>query len=545
MRSLLPRRLLERTDGVPLGLALLSGAIAAAMLFPLTWIVVEATTVDPTRIRELALRPDTLEVIANSLLLMVGVTVLCVLLGVPLAWLTVQTNLPFRRFWAVVAALPLVIPSYIGAFSFVSAFGPQGEFQSILEPLGIEQLPEIYGLPGTTIVITLYTYPYVYLTTRAALLSFDTTLLDAARTLNHDTWTAFRRVTFPQVRPAIVAGALLAALYAVSDFGTPAIMQLPVFTRQIFLEYNVFNRGYAAFLSLQLLAIVLVVLALEWWVRRGETSSGDGDGSAGSDPVVDLGAWRWPATLFPAAVTGVALLVPLWILGLWLVTADPDARPSLAFEFEYAFNSVLIAGAAALVAVLLALPVAYFAARSDSPLASLLERATYVGFAVPGVVLGLALVAFATDYETFRTARDLATPAIYQTLPLLIFAYVVRFVPQAVGSIRSTTLQVDPALIEAARTLGESPTGSFRKITLPLIAPGVTAGAALVFLTTMKELPATLMLRPTGFDTLVTIIWRAQEAAYYQYAVIPALLLLAVSGLSLVVLLSQGGREGL
>ncbi|MFD1563561.1 ABC transporter permease [Haloarchaeobius amylolyticus] len=547
MRSLFPRRRTETTDGPPLGLALLSGIIAASMVLPLTWLVFEATTVDPGRTWELLSRSETVEVVVNSILLMTAVTAASVLIGVPLAWLTVQTDLPFRRFWSIVVALPLVVPSYIGAFSFVSAFGPQGEFQSLLEPIGISRLPEIYGLSGATLVITLYTYPYVYLTTRAALLSFDTTLLDAARTLNHSTWAAFRRVTLPQVRPGIVAGALLAALYAVSDFGTPAIMQLPVFTRQIYVEYNAFNRNYAAILCLQLLSIVLVVLALEWWIRPNDTVQGDG-GEGSSGPVVELGRWRWPAMALPAAVTAVALLVPLWILGLWLVTADPNARPSLGFELSYALNSITVAGAAALIAVLVALPVAYFAARYDSPLSVVFERATYVGFAVPGVALALALVFFATGYENVRYYNDLVgavLPELYQTIPLLVFAYVVRFMPQAVGSIRSTTLQVDPKLVEAAQTLGEPPLRTFRKITLPLIAPGITAGAALVFLTTMKELPATLMLRPYEFETLVTIIWRAQEAAYYQYAVIPALILLVVSGLSILVMLSQGGREGL
>ena len=526
-------------DARPLGLTLLAGAVAASMILPLTWLLLEAVRVDPTRARELLVRPATVETVLNSLLLMGGVTVFSVGLGVPLAWLTVQTDLPFRRFWSVVVALPLVVPSYIGAFTFVSAFGPRGEFQSILQPLGIERLPEIYGLPGSILVITLYTYPYVYLTARAGLLSFDTTLLEAARSLNHGRWSAFRRVTLPHVRPAVAAGALLAALYAVSDFGTPAIMRLPVFTRQIFVEFNSFNQDYASMLSLQLLAIVVVVLALESRIRPDDTVHGDGVGSDRSDePLIELGVWRWPSTLFPAAVTGLALLVPIWILGLWLVTADLAARPELSLRLEYVTNSVLVAGAAALLAVLAALPVAYLAARDESTLSSLFERTTYVGFAVPGIVLALALVFFATGYET---ADIPFAPTLYQTLPLLVFAYVVRFMPQAVGSIRSSTLQVDPKLVEAARSLGTSPFAAFRKITLPLVTPGIVAGAALVFLTTMKELPATLILRPTGFETLVTMVWRAQENAFYQYAVVPSVLLLAVSGLSMVLILRQDG----
>ncbi|MFO7834531.1 MAG: iron ABC transporter permease [Halohasta sp.] len=526
-------------DARPLGLTLLAGAVAASMLVPLTWLLVEVLQVDPDRASQLLVQPSTVETVFNSLLLMGGVTVFSVGIGVPLAWLTVQTDLPFRRVWSVVVALPLVVPSYIGAFTFVSAFGPRGEFQSILQPLGIERLPEIYGLPGSILVITLYTYPYVYLTTRAGLVSFDTSLLEAARSLNHGRWEAFRRVTLPHIRPSIAAGALLAALYAVSDFGTPAIMRLPVFTRQIFVEFNAFNQDYASLLSLQLLAVVLVVLALESRIRPDDTVHGDGVGGEGSGgPVIELGVWRWPATLLPASVAGVALLVPIWILGLWLVTADLAARPELALRLEYVTNSVSVAGAAALLAVLAALPVAYLAARDESLLAWLFERSTYVGFAVPGIVLALALVFFATGYET---ADIPFTPELYQTLPLLVFAYVVRFMPQAVGSIRTSTLQVDPKLVEAARSLGTSPVAAFRKVTLPLVTPGIVAGAALVFLTTMKELPATLILRPTGFETLVTIVWRAQSEAFFQYAVIPSVLLLVVSGLSMVVILRQDG----
>jgi iron(III) transport system permease protein len=518
----------------PLGITLVSGAIAAAMVFPLTWLFLEAVTVEPGRARSLLFRSEAREILVNSLLLMGLVTVFSIMLGVPLAYLTVRTNLPFRRFFTVAVALPLVVPSYVGAFAFVSAFGPYGEFQTLLAPLGVERVPEIYGFRGATIVITLYTYPYVYLTTRAALLSFDDSLIDAARTLNHGRLSSFRRVTLPQVRPAIAAGSLLAALYAISDFGTPAIMQLPVFTRQIYVENRLANVEYSALLSLQLISVVLVVLALEWWVRSEGTGSSDGSGRATSR--IDLGYLRWPATLFPIGVLTVAIVVPVWILLRWMQTGDNSFRTDLAFEWTYALNSLSLALAAATVAVVLAIPVAYFAANHDSRLATLFERATYVGFAVPGVVLGLALVYFGTGYA----------PALYQTVPLLVFAYVVRFLPQAVGSTRTTLLQIDSHLVEAGRVLGESSFSAFRRITLPLARSGIVAGAALVFLTTMKELPATLILRPTGVETLATQIWRVQDSALYQHAAVPALLLLGVSALSMVVLLAQeGGEEGL
>jgi len=516
-------------EGGSLGLAVVSGAIAAAMVFPLLWLFVRVRGVELSRALELLFSPRTVDILLNSLLLMGLVTGFSILLGVPLAYLTVRTNLPFRRFWTVVVALPLVIPSYVGAFAFVSAFGPNGEFESLFAPLGVERVPEIYGFPGTTLVITLYTYPYVFLTTRAALISLDEQLVEAARTLNHGRLGAIRRVTLPQVRPAVAAGGLLVALYALSDFGTPAIMRLPVFTWQIYFENFNFGSDYAALLSLQLLAVVLVVLALEWRIRSNRTVSGN---APGQRTTVELGVWRWPAMALPAAVATAALVVPCWILLLWVRRSGEGYRPNEAFEWVQVLNSVSVAAAAAVVAALLAIPVAYFAANHDSRLALVFERLTYVGFAVPGVVLGLALVYFG------------AGRWIYQTLPFLVFAYVVRFLPQAVGSARTSLLQVDPRLVEAGRVLGESSIGAFRRVTLPLVRSGVVAGAALVFLTTMKELPVTIILRPTGFDTIVTQIWTAQSSGLYQYAAIPALLLLLVSGLSMVVLLAQERGDG-
>jgi iron(III) transport system permease protein len=525
-------RLLARDgdrDGPRLAVTLAAGAVAAAVLLPLAWLVRTAVGIDPVEALEVG---RALDVFLNSAALVVAVTAGCILIGVPLAYLTVRTDLPFARGFTVVASLPLVVPSYIGAFAFVSAFGPRGRLQSLLAPVGVDRLPTVYGFGGAALVLTLYTYPYVFITTRAALKSMDTTLVDAARTLSHGRWGAFRHVTWPHVRPAVAAGALLAALYTLSDFGTPAIMRLDVFTRVIYVELGSFGRDAAALYSLQLAAVTLFILAVESRVRSESEDRTGRPGGRGSD-VVRLGPWRWPATLVPVAVAGVALVVPVGILVAWLLAGTDGVSSSLAFRPEYALNSVLVAAAAAAVATVAALPVAYLAATDRSVIADAVERATYVGYGVPGVALGLALVYFGAQY---------ATP-IYQTLYLLTFAYVVRFLPQAVGTQRAAFLGVNPTLTEAARTLGRDPRETFRQVTLPLVAPGLVAGAALVFLTTMKELPATLLLRPAGFNTLVTRIWTAHESGHFGYAAIPALILVAVSGLSMLVLLTQEGYD--
>jgi iron(III) transport system permease protein len=440
----------------------------------------------------------------------------------------------------VVLALPLVIPSYIGAFAFVSAFSPRGQFQSLLVPLGIESIPSIYGLFGATLILTLYTYPYVFITTRAALKSLDTTLVDAARTLEHTKWQAFKRVTFPQIKPAIAAGALLVSLYALSDFGTPAIMRYDVFTRIIYVEYNSFGggRNVAALLSLQLVAVTAFILAIESRVRDGGGDIGtDGGYAAGGRASVRLGPWRWVAALACLLVAALALLVPLVILSLWLVQGSATSVNYSVDLVGLSLNSVSVSVAAALIATLCGLPIAYLAAHRTSRVVGLVERATYVGYAVPGVVLGLALVFLGATYGGVLYRNGIIA------FPLLIFAYVVRFLPQAVGSTRAGFLQVSERLPEAARTLGKTPMGAFRAVTLPLVAPSLLAGAALVFLTTMKELPATLLLRPPGFTTLVTGIWRAQASAEFGKAAPPALVLLLVSGLSMLVLLKMEGYD--
>ena len=520
----------------PLSLTLLSGAIAAVLVFPLTWLLMRAAEVDVQRATDILLRARTVEIFVNSLLLMVGVTVLSILIAVPLAVLTVRTDLPGRRFWTIVVSLPLAIPSYLGAFAFIALLRPRGIVQGWLEPLGIEELPSIYGLPGAIFIITLYTYPYVYITTRAALKTFDKSLVDAARTLNHDWWSTFRQVTLPQIRPAIAAGALLAALYAVSDFGTPAFLQAEVFTRQIYLEHrSLGGSDYAAFLSLQLVALTVFILAVESRVRGSETLYTSG--GTGSTQQIELGRWKWPALAGCVLLAFVTLVMPILLFTWYLLTGQADPPESFAFQWEWLFNSAYVAGLAALVAAVGALPVAYLSARYDSRLGALFERATYIGYAVPGIVIGLALVFFGANYGSIEVAGF--EFGVYQTVPILVFAYVVRFMPQAVGSTRTSVLQVNPKLNEAARTLGKGPLARFRRVTLPLIAPGIIAGAALVFLTTMKELPATLLLRPTGFETLVTRIWAAEEAGLYGYAAIPAILLLVVSGLSMVLILRQ------
>ncbi|MDZ7803323.1 iron ABC transporter permease [Thiohalophilus sp.] len=459
----------------------------------------------------------TLGILINTLLL-TGFTVIgSVLLGVPLALLTAYVELPFRRLWLIALAAPLAMPSYIGAFTFYAAFGPGGEIENLI---GLP-MPSVHGLAGATLVMTLYTFPFVLLTTRASLRSLDGSLVHASRILGLSLAMSLWRVVLPRVRNGIAAGALLVALYTLSDFATPAIMRLDTFTRVIFVEYNAFGLAQAAMLSLQLLVIVAVVLYLESRV-----------GTSREQPGRTLSLWpsRWHiagASVAVLIVAGLAIGLPLFIFAQWLIREG-----SGGFDPVYAWNSAYSSLLAALVAVVLAVPVAYAAIAGRA--GRLMERITYLGFGVPGIVMGTALVYV-----------GLQLPLLYQTLALLVLAYVMRFMPLAVGSVRSTAERMDDSLIYAARSLGATHREAFRRVTLPLTLRGIVAGAALVFLEAMRELPATLMLRPTGFETLSTYLWRVYEAGYFGRAAIPGLLLVLISGIALAFMLSGERRAEL
>jgi len=243
---------------------------------------------------------------------------------------------------------------------------------------------------------------------------------------------------------------------------------------------------------------------------------------------VKLGKWRWPALIYCGLVATLALVIPVGVIGYWF-GRGLLIEENFAFQWLVAWHSVLASGLAALVGVIAAVPVVVLAVRYRSLYSTLIEKAAYTGYALPGIVIALSLVFFGANYALF----------LYQTLAMLVFAYVVRFLPQAIGTMRSSLLQISPNIEEAARSLGRSPLQTVRTISLPLMKSGLLTGAALVFLTAMKELPSTLLLSPNDFGTLATRIWSATEEAFFAQAAAPGLILLLVSACSIMLILSQ------
>jgi iron(III) transport system permease protein len=523
-----PSALLRRTH-VPGPLAIVATLIALFMLFPLAYLIFRAGTIGADRAVDLLLHPRTTRILLNSAWLSIAVTGASLVLSLPLAWLTVRTDLPGRKIWTILVAMPLVIPSYVGGFALVATLGPKGMLQDLLAPLGVDRLPSIYGFPGAFYALTLFTYPYLFLSIRAGLQNLDPATEEASRSLGYGSWRTFFSVTLPNLRPAIAAGSLLVALYTLSDFGAVSLLRYNSLTRAIYTGYlSSFDRSLASLLSLLLVVLTIVLLVAE---RRSRGRARYYRSSAGvlrRGNLMPLGRLKWVAFTFCALVVGAALVAPTGVIVYWLIrgiTAGESFHP----VWQVTLNSMKAGTLAAIAAMILALPIAYYQVRQPGRWSTGVYQSVYTGYALPGIVIALSLVFFGANYAT----------VLYQTLAMLIFAYVVRFLPQALGNVQTSLLQINPRVEEAGRSLGLNRRAVFWRITIPLLRPGMLAGAALVFLTTIKELPVTLLLGPTGFQTLATQIWSATDEAFFARAAAPALLLLAVSALSMLLLFSQ------
>ena len=514
----------------PLPLVATGLVIGALAVAPLVYLIIRAVDVQADALAFLV-RPRTGEIIAGTVTLGAFVAAGSVALGVPLAWLTTRSDLPGRRMWATLSVVPLAVPSYVTAFAFVAAFGPRGALQGVLEPLGVERLPEVYGLPGAVLVLVLATYPYVLLATRAALLRSDPSLEEAARLLGDSRRAVLRRVTLPILAPAIAAGALLAVLYALSDFGAVSLLQFDSLARAIHVQYRAsFDRSLAAILALLLVGLSIGVAIVESRIRRRASLFG-GSGRRRPAAAVPLGRWRWPAVAFCSVVVGFALVVPAATIAFWMLRGVALGE-QVQIVVADALSTLGVAAGAATVAVLLAMPVALLAARHPSAVSRGVNRLVDIGYGLPGIVVALSVVFLATRL----------LPFLYQTLALLIAVYALRFLPLASGTMRATLLGLGTRLEEAGRTLGDSPRAAFRRITVPLLRPAIVAGAALVFLTVAKELPMALLLGPVGFGTLATEIWDAASAGFYGRAAAPAAVLLALSAATVALLVRAEDR---
>lgn len=480
-----------------------SGLIAVVLLLPLVFLLLEAQRVGWAQISHLLFRHLTLVLLANTVKLAVLVALGCAVLGTGAAWLVERTNLPGRRVWAVLVVLPVAIPDFVVGYAWNSA------------------VPAVHGLGGATLVMTLALFPLVYLPVAATLRRADPSLEETARSLGLGPVVTFFRVTLRQIRPALTGGCLVVTLALLAEYGAFEILRYQTFTTEIFAEFQLgFDSAAACSLSVVLVLLSFVVLGGETAAnRRGRVSR---VGSQAARPPVRhrLGWWTLPALGAVVLLVAAALGVPVGTLVYWLTHNHSSTLPGSSLWSAF-WHTGLYSAAAAALATLLALPISILAVRHRSRLVTVLERSTYIVQALPGLVIALSLVFFAIHDAL----------GLYQTSFLLIGAYAILYFPLALICVRASLAQAPPRLEEVGQSLGQSPFAVLRRVTLPLVAPGLAAGFCLVFLSAVTELTATLILVPTGVHTLATQFWAYESNTSYGAAAPYAAAIVAIAAI--------------
>ena len=444
-------------------------------------------------------RTRTLELLANSLLLAIAVSLSAMLIGTLQAWIAVRSNLPGRKAFAVLAALPLAIPSYVAAYSWVAV------------------IPGFSGFFAAWLLLTVGTAPLVYLSVSAALARFDSATEEVASSLGAGKFAVLRKVTWPNIKGATFSGGLLSALYVLSDFGAVSIVRYDTFTRAIYNAYRAsFDRNLAATLALILVAVTVLVLVVE---SRSKGRKPIGTVIANRLNRIDLRVWKLPLVALLAGIASVSLVVPLASLTRWSIVGLPDT--DWQEVSEALFSSIYLSVSGGMLTALLAVAIALVVVRFKTRLGFVLERSVWLTHATPGIVVALSLVFFSNQ----------VAPWIYQTLLLVLIAYVALFLPNALSAISIPLSQSPISLDEVSASLGLTKLQTLRRVVLPIAGPGIFAATTLVILTVLKELPATLLLRPTGVETLATRLWTETSVASFSTAAPYALLLVLLAGI--------------
>lgn len=516
MRAILARQL------SPWYLTLPAITVGIGVLLPLAYLLVRAFQAEAADLTQIVFRARNLYLFVNTFLLAVAVLAVGGLLAMPLAWLTTRAELRGNRIFTLLGVLPLAIPGYVMAYTLLGLSGPDG----VLASLFGFRLPRLSGFWGALIALSFCTFPYLFMNIRSALLGLDAALEESAQSLGYRTWEVSRYVVIPQLRPTLYAGGLIVGLHVLGDFGVVSLMRYETFSYAIYSQTQSFDRTYAAWLALMLLGLAGVFIYIEAKLLRGTKFHRTGSGPPRKVPPTPLGAWRCPAYIYLGVLAFASVILPAVTICFWMLKENvPSNFQSL---YEALSGSIFASTPAALVSTCLAVPLAYLGVRYRTFLSRVLERVAYFGYATPPVALALALIFF-----------TLPLSGIYQSLWVLIFAYTLHFLAEAIGPVRGALYQSPPRLEEAAQSLGYAPLRAFFKATFPLLRGGLTASTALVFLSAMKELPLTVLLSPAGYETLAVNVWSYTNEVEFAKAAPYALAILLFSALFVGFLLIQ------
>ena len=489
----------------------------------------------------------------RTLSLLAGVGIATFAMGTASAWLVTMCKFPLRRVFQWASLVPMAAPAYIVAYTYVDFLGYAGPLQSWLRAvMGWDRpddywFPEIRSLGGAIAVMSLVLYPYVFLTARASFIRQSATQIEVARTLGQTAWGAFFRVALPQARPAIAVGVSLALMECLNDIGAVGFFGVRTLSLGIYTTWLAQgNLGGAA----QIAAVMLVFVFALLWIERGgrrKQAYAMPTQRGRTTPRVKLTGWRsWLAFSVCALPVVLGFIVPGLVL-LNFASRRIAGAVSVAF-LKAAGHSLVLAGLAAAIAVFLGLLLAYANRLPESPLTRRIVRLAGAGYAIPGTVLGIGVLIPLAHFDNaldsvMRDTFGLSTGLLLSgSIAAVTFAYVVRFLAISFGTIESGLEKVTPNLAAAARTLGRGPIAALREIHLPLLRPALVSAALLVFVDCMKELPATLILRPFDFETLATTVFTLASLDQLEESAFPALTIVGV-GLIPVILLSRTLRD--
>ncbi len=485
------------------------------------------------------------EILRNTVILVFGVGSLVMVIGVGLAWLTAVCEFPGRRIFDWALMLPLAVPTYVLAFVFVGMFEFAGPVQSALRDLFGPDIwfPNIRSAPGVVLVMALVLYPYVYMLSRAAFLAQGRAPLEAARVQGLSPTAAFFRVALPMARPAIAAGTALALMETLADFGAVSIFNFQTFTTAIYRAwYGYQSLEAAAQLSALLLLIVLSGL---WLERRARGRARFDQRTHDRLERIRLRGWkRWGATAAAGSVLFLGFLLPATQLVIWawgrLDVLDPG-------YYSLILNTLTLGGIAAVVTVSVALLLAYGRRVQTDPITQRAVTAATLGYAMPGSVLAVGIMLSFTwiDHGLAWLAAPwggLGSTFLAGSVGALILAYVVRFMAVGYGAVDSSLERIRPVLRDAARSLGAGEREVIRRVYIPMLRPGILTGILLVGVDVMKEMPATLLMRPFGWDTLALRIFELTVEGHWERAAVPAITLVVVGLIPVILLVVRSSR---
>ena len=490
--------------------------------------------------------------IANSLLIMVGVTIGCLIVGVPAAWFTTLCRFPGRRFFGWAMLLPMAFPAYVIAYAYTGLLDYAGPAQTALrdllgDPEGLRWIPDIRSLPGAIVMLVLVLYPYVYLLARAAFLEQSACVLEVSRTLGCSPWKGFLRVALPLARPAIVAGVALALMEALNDFGTVQYFGVSTLATGIFRTWRGMGDSVAASqLAAILLLFVFVLLALERW-SRGRRSYVHSTTRYRPLPRYRLRGWRAAGAIVGCGLPVVlGFLLPAAMLLHWAI-GNPEYWATRSFA-GLLRNSFLLAGVGAVLVVGVAIILAYSTRLHPTRSTRWAVRIASAGYAVPGAVLaiGVLLPLASFDHAIGQWAKQhfgISVGLIFTgSLAAVAYAYLTRFLTISFNAIEASLGKITHSMDFAARSLGRSPGATLLQVHLPIMRGTLLTAAILVFVDVLKELPATLVLRPFNFDTLATKTYDLASDERLAEAAGPALAI-GLVGILPVYLLSRAIRS--